>query len=272
MLSKVGYPIAVNPDPRLLVYATARGWTRRWFNAPAGVPKPVGIEPQDVVGRLVKPEFLPWVNIDIAGLDHLTSNSGLLLAANHRSYLDPLIVAYAASRTGTPVRFLAKKEVTDAPVAGAIAKSFGAIRVDRGSGSDLPMIEAATALRAGELVAVFPQGTIPRGEDFFNPNLRGRYGAVRLALETQTPIVPVGIWGTEKAWPRNSSVPYILNLANSPTVTVTIGEPYMPTTTDLDAATEELMAKIVELLPAEAKHQHTPTAAELALTYPPGTD
>ena len=275
MLSKVGYPVAVNPDPRLLIYATARGWPKRWFNAPAGVPKPIGIEPQDLVAKLVRPELLPWVKIEIQGLAHLGRNDdgdgsgGRLMAANHRSYLDPLVVAYTAAQAETPVRFLAKKEVTDAPVAGAVAKSFGAIRVDRGSGSELPMIEAATALRAGELVAVFPQGTIPRGEAFFEPTLQGRHGAVRLALETDTPIIPVGIWGTEKAWPRSASVPYILNLSDRPTVTINIGEPYRPSSSDLDVATKELMATIAALLPDEARTHHTPTAAELALTYPP---
>ena len=131
------------------------------------------------------------------------------------------------------------------------------------------MIEAATALRAGELVAVFPQGTIPRGEAFFDPELKGRHGAVRLALDTDAPIIPVGIWGTEKAWPRNSSVPYVLNLADRPKVTVAIGEPYVPSTDELNAATDELMDTINALLPPEARERHTPTAEELAKTYPP---
>ena len=275
MLSKVGNPVAVNPDPRLLVYASAKGWPKRWFNAPPGVPKPVGIELQELIGRLAKPELLPWVSIELVGLENLTAQNdddGLLLAANHRSYLDPLVVAYTAAQAGRPVRFLAKKEVTDAPVAGAFAKSLGAIRVDRGSGSELPMIEAATALRAGELVAVFPQGTIPRGEAFFDPQLQGRHGAVRLALDTETPIIPVGIWGTEKAWPRSSSLPYLLNLADRPTVTISIGTPYLPSTDELNAATEELMEAISALLPPEAREPYEPTAQELARTYPPQKD
>lgn len=275
MLSSVGFPVAVNPDPRLLIYASAKGWPKRWFNAPPGVPKPVGIEPQEIIARLARPELLPWVDIRIEGLDNLAGHPdghGLLLAANHRSYLDPLVVAYTAAQVSRPVRFLAKKEVTDARLTGVLAKSLGAIRVDRGSGSELPMIEAATALGAGELVAVFPQGTIPRGEDFFDPTLKGRYGAARLALETETPIIPVGIWGSEKAWPRSASMPYVLNLADRPTVTVSIGHPYMPSSANLDTATDELMTTIASLLPPEARQPYRPTAKELALTYPPGTN
>lgn len=270
MLSKVGHPVAVNPDPRLLAYATFRGWPRVWFNAPPGVPKPLGVEPQEVLSQLVRPELMPWVDIEIDGTDRIPADGGALLAANHRSYLDPLVVAYAGARRGRPVRFLTKKEVTDAPVVGTLTRALGAIRVDRGSGSEQPMVEASRALRAGELVAVFPQGTIPRGHAFFEPELKGRYGAVQLACDTGAPVVPMGIWGTERAWPRNSRVPYVLNLADPPTVTVTVGQPYQTSSTDPEAAIRELMSKIVDLLPPEARQRRTPTGAELAATFPPG--
>ena len=95
---------------------------------------------------------------------------------------------------------------------------------------------------------------------------------MRLALESGAPLIPVGVWGTEKAWPRNRSVPYILNLADPPTVRVVIGEPYLPSSTDLDEATAELMAAIVDLLPDEARVKHTPNAEELAATFPAGYD
>ncbi len=269
MLHSVGNPTAVNPDPRMLGYATLRGWPILWFNAPPGVPKPVGIEPQQMMSAIARPEFLPWVDIDVTGASKVPTEGGTILAMNHRSYLDPLVMGFAAGQIGRPARFLAKKEVTDAPIAGQVTKALGAIRVDREGGGEAPMEEAARALRAGELIAVFPQGTIPRGPEFFDPVLKGRYGAVRLAIETGAQIVPVGIWGTERAWPRNRKLPYLLNLANPPTVSITIGEPYEPASGDLDEAIAELMGKIVELLPPEAKHHVTPTESQLAATYPP---
>ncbi|MEL7155622.1 MAG: lysophospholipid acyltransferase family protein, partial [Actinomycetota bacterium] len=195
-----------------------------------------------------------------------------LIAANHRSYLDPLVVGFLGARIDRPVRFLAKKEVTDAPVTGPIATALGAIRVDRGGDTTAAFAQAETALRAGELLAIFPQGTIPRGRQFFEPELAGRHGAVRLAAQSGSPLVPVGLWGTERAWPRNSRTPYLLNLADPPTISITVGEPYVPDGTDLDAATADLMGRIVDLLPDEARHRREPTEAELARTVPAGAD
>ena len=105
------------------------------------------------------------------------------------------------------MRFLGKKEVFDAPVVGQLARALGGIRVDRGTGSDEPLAEAAAALAGGELVAIMPQGTIPRGRAFFEPELKGRWGAARLAAMTKAPVIPIGLWGTEKVWPRSERMP-----------------------------------------------------------------
>ena len=110
-------------------------------------------------------------------------------------------MAVAIAKTGRPVRFLGKKEVFDAPIIGQIATAMGGIRVERGTGSDEPLQAAAAALAAGEMVAIMPQGTIPRGLAFFDPVLKGRWGAARLAAMTKVPVIPVGLWGTERVWP-----------------------------------------------------------------------
>ena len=68
----------------------------------------------------------------------------------------------AIARSGRTVRFLGKKEVFDAPIVGQLATAMGGIRVDRGTGSDEPLQAAADALVGGEVVAIMPQGTIPR--------------------------------------------------------------------------------------------------------------
>ncbi len=267
LLRSVGFPTAVNPDPRLWAYAQVARMPVLYFTAPPGVPKPLGIELQQIATDLARTELMPWIRISVEGLENLRGLKGALITPNHRSYLDPLVLGQAISRVDRPVRFLAKKEVTDAPLVGAVATAMGAIRVDRQDKTGDPMAEAARALRAGEIVAVFPQGTIPRGADFFNPTLRGRFGAIRLALGTGAPVVPVGIWGTEAAWPRNRKLPYLLNLANPPQITIRFGTPYFPTGTT-KKATEDLMLRIVDLLPPEAKVQHEPTEAQLARTLP----
>jgi putative phosphoserine phosphatase/1-acylglycerol-3-phosphate O-acyltransferase len=174
------------------------------------------------------------------------------------------------SKKGRPVRFLGKKEVFDAPVIGTLAKAMGGIRVDRGTGSDEPLEAAADALAAGQLVALMPQGTIPRGPAFFDPELKGRWGAARLAAQTRVPVIPVGLWGTEKVWPRNSRTPDVLNITDPPDIWVNVGPAVELGYEDPDADTKAIMAAIVNLLPAEARVYHEPTGEELAKTYPAG--
>ena len=247
MLSLVGHPVAVNPDYRLLLYARGQEWPIVWFNAPPGVPKPMGVEPQRLVARLAGERLFPWIGLDLRGVEHLPTAGAAVVAANHRSYLDPVLVGLATARVGRPIRFLTKREIVDAPLVGPIVTALGVIRVDRGSGSDEPLVQAAAALDADELVGFFPEGTIPPEDALDRPVLDGRTGAARLAIQTGAPLVPIGISGSERAWPRSNRVPYVLNLADPPTVTVTVGEPYRPTTSDVDAATAELMARIVSL-------------------------
>lgn len=270
LLSAVGHPVAVNPDPRLALYAPLRRWPLTWLDVPPGVPKLVGIEPQRFLLPFARNGLLPFVDVAVSGTEHIPTTGPVILAANHRSYFDPVAVGLAVARTGRPARFLGKKEVFDAPVVGDIARAMGGIRVERGTGSDQPLDEAAHALAAGEMVAIMPQGTIPRGRAFFDPVLHGRWGTARLAHLTGAPVIPVGLWGTEKVWPRSAKVPNLLNLTDPPRVTVAVGPPVELDRTDPEADTDRIMAAITALLPDEARIEREPTAAELALATPSG--
>jgi putative phosphoserine phosphatase/1-acylglycerol-3-phosphate O-acyltransferase len=148
---------------------------------------------------------------------------------------------------------------------------MGGIRVDRGTGSDEPLHDASAALAAGDMVAIMPQGTIPRGREFFNPELKGRWGAMRLAHESRAPIIPIGLWGTEQVWPRSSRAPHMTNVLSPPLVTVRVGKPVPLEYDDLDADTRRMMSAISALLPPEAHERHEPTDEELARTLPAGT-
>jgi putative phosphoserine phosphatase / 1-acylglycerol-3-phosphate O-acyltransferase len=194
------------------------------------------------------------------------------VVANHRSYFDVLALGATFGKRGRAVRFLGKKEVFDAPVVGSVARALGGIRVDRASGSEDPLIEAAAALASGELVAILPQGTIPRGRAFFEPELTGRWGAARLAASTKVPVVPLGLWGTELVWPRSERMPRVWNVAHPPTVRVRVGEPVDLKLRSPQADTKRMMAAIVDLLPPEARRRREPTPEELARTYPSGHD
>jgi putative phosphoserine phosphatase/1-acylglycerol-3-phosphate O-acyltransferase len=84
------------------------------------------------------------------------------------------------------------------------------------------------------------------------------------------PVIPVGMWGTERVWPRSSRLPNVLNVTNPPLVTIRVGEPVALKYKNVDADTRRIMRAIVDLLPPEARVAHEPTPEELLRTYPPG--
>jgi putative phosphoserine phosphatase/1-acylglycerol-3-phosphate O-acyltransferase len=219
----------------------------------------------------MRPELYPYARFQIDGAELLPASGPAIIVANHRSYFDTVAVSLTVARSGRPLRFLGKAEVFDAPVVGQLAKAMGGIRVERGTGSDEPLWAASRALAADELVAMMPQGTIPRGKAFFEPELKGRWGAAKLAAMSGAPVIPLGLWGTERVWPRNAKVPNVLNLADPPLVSTRVGPPVEGLTgEDVDADTKRIMAAIVDLLPAAARTRHDPTPEELAATYPSG--
>ncbi|MEE9416847.1 MAG: HAD-IB family hydrolase [Acidimicrobiales bacterium] len=300
LMRAVAHPVAVNPDPRLLVIATAARWPVLYLDVPPGVPKVAGlVEPQKALLAMARSEMVPYARFDIGGTDHLPAEGPVIVAANHRSYFDPLAIGMTLARTGRPARFLAKKEVFDAPVVGQVVKALGTIRVDRGSGSSTPLNQALEALSAGEVVVILPEGTIPRGPAFFEPQLEGRRGVAELARKSGAPVVPLGIWGTENVWPRNSKLPMVWNVTSPPTVTVRMGAPVdlsdfvkAPKASKKKAGKESkakvskksesaikareasivrtVMDSISELLPEESREIVSPTDEQLARTYPSG--
>ncbi len=269
LLASVGWPHAVNPDPSLTLIATARRWPKEYWDRPPGVPSVVGLEPYHMIRPFVRPTSFPYARFDMAGLENVPARGPVLLAANHRSYFDVAALALVAAAIGRPVRFLAKLEIFDAPVVGAIAKAIGGIAVNRGSGSSSPLRAAESALKAGEVVVVLPQGTIPRGQAFFDVELHGKTGTARLAATTGAVVVPIGLWGTEKVWPRSSRLPDVTLVRHPPAVTIRVGKPLPLSLTDAVTDTATIMSAISALLPAESRVRHEPTAEELARSKPP---
>ena len=271
MLSAVGHPVVVNPDPRMVLIAATRRWPTLHLDVSPGVVKipVIGLELQHLALRLARPAAYPYARFDIAGDEHIPPTGPAILVGNHRSYFDVAAMSITIARSGRTARFLGKKEVFDAPFVGQVAAAMGGIRVDRGTGSDEPLQAAADALAGGEMVVIMPEGTIPRGPAFYRKP-KGRWGAARLAQMTGAPVVPVGMWGTEKVWPRSSRLPNLLNLTDPPTVRVRVGGPVELVGRSLAADTKRIMDALVDLLPADAYSNRRPSAEELALTYPPG--
>ncbi len=260
----------MNPDPQLGLVARARRWPIEYWDRPRGVPSLIGLEPYHLLRPFVRPELFPYARFEFTGLDHIPKQGPVLLAANHRSYFDVAALAIVAARLGRPVRFLGKRELFDVPLLGWMARAIGGIPVDRGSGSDQPLRDAEAALRAGEVVIVLPQGTIPRGAAFFDPVLRAKTGTARLAAKTGAPVVPVGILGTEEVWPRSARGPHVAELLHPPHVRVRIGQPVNLGLRDAVADTTEIMSAVSALIPEAAQRDHPPTPDELAATFPPG--
>lgn len=270
LLAAVGHPVVVNPDLQLRATAALRGWPVTHFDRAPGVAKVLGRELQEWSRPFVRQEILtPNARIEFDGIDNIPTSGPALVVFNHRSYFDPIVMVLVIARAGRNIRGLGKKEVFDVPIVGRILKASGGIRVDRGTGSDEPLDAAITALEAGDLLMIAPEGTIPRGPAFFDPELKGRWGAARIAAATGAPVIPVGLWGTERVWPRSSRLPKF-SLTDRPVVTATVGPPVKLAHRSPDADTKKMMKAISSLLPAEARRKRTPTPEELALTYPPG--
>lgn len=279
LLAAVGNPFVVNPDPRMVLMAAARRWPTLDLSAPADPSREVSsmakipvvnMEIQRLALSFTHPLFFPYAKFDIAGTANIPASGPAIVVANHRSYFDAAAVALTIARTDRTVRFLGKKEVFDAPVVGQIASAMGGIRVERGTGSDEPLKAAAEALENGDIVAMMPQGTIPRGAGFYDPVLRGRWGAARLAAMTKAPVIPVGLWGTEKVWPRSARVPNVLNIVNPPLITIRVGQEVPLVYRSPDADTKRIMKAIMALLPPESREERAPTEEEIALAMPPG--
>ena len=270
LLASVGNPFCVNPDWRLRLMAAARRWPVMHLDVPLGVAKVpvVGLEAQQVLMKFARPEVFPYARFKISGTENIPTDGAAIICGNHRSYFDIAAVSLAVAKTGRAVRFLGKKEVFDAPVIGPLAAALGGIRVERGTGSDEPLRAATESLVAGDLVALMPQGTIPRGRAFFDPVLKGRWGAAKLAAQTKAPVIPIGIWGTEKVWPRNAKLPNITNVTSPPDVIIVVGAPVPLSYTDADADTAAIMAAISALLPPEGREYYEPTENELRRSYP----
>lgn len=273
LLSAVGHPHAVNPDMGLHAAALLRRWPILHLDAPPGVPTIAGLEAFDIAKYFVRAEFFPYAHFDVAGTELIPDDGPFILVSNHRSYFDVAALSVLVAKKGRPVRFLGKQELFDAPVVGQIARALGGIPVERTGNAADSLVAAERVIAAGEGLAILPQGTIPRGRAFFDPHLRGKTGAARLAARTLAPVIPVALYNTEAVWPRSSTLPNVSNVLNPPTVIVRVGpavEDLALGPSDAVSDTEKIMAAIARLLPPEAFEVREPSEEELARTYPKG--
>lgn len=147
--------------------------------------------------------FMFWVRP--IGLEKLPKTGAYILVGNHVTNVDALAVAYFVYvNCKRAPHFLAKESLFRVPVLGKILTAAGQIPVYRsGKRNDAQMAAANAYLKAGHSIAIFPEGTLTRDPDLWP--MRGKTGAVRLALDTGVPIYPIGQWGSEKVMPQYGS-------------------------------------------------------------------
>lgn len=140
------------------------------------------------------------------GLEKIPRDRGALLVVNHTSHADPVVVGHALTASGLVPRFVAKHTLFEAPVIGRILTSGEQIPVRRESRDAQAAFTAAVeAIGRGELVVIYPEGTVTRDPDLWP--MRGKTGAARIALATGCPVFPVGQWGAEQIWKPFTKVP-----------------------------------------------------------------
>ena len=140
---------------------------------------------------------------DWHGTENLHRDGGFIAAGNHATEIDPLTFAHALWDNGIAPRILAKASLFKVPVLGAVLRATGQLPVDRGSSRAADSLgPAIAALASGEVVAVFPEGTLTRDPDLWP--MAGKTGVARLALASRAPVVPIAQWGATELLPRYS--------------------------------------------------------------------
>jgi len=186
--------------------------------------------------------------ITYQGLENVPTHGGAVVAINHTSYIDFMPAALATRRRGRRIRFMIKAEMRNVRVVNFLITHTGTIPVNRQAGADAYAL-AVSELRAGELVGVYPEATISRSFEL----KEFKSGAARMALEAQVPIVPMIVWGPQRAWTKDH--PKRLGRNKIP-FTVRVGEPLPPTGTanELDAALRHAMTTMLHQVQEQYSH------------------
>ena len=175
------------------------------------------------------------------GAENIPESGPAVLASNHVGYLDFVFIGAAARERGRLVRFMAKKEVFDHKVAGPLMRGMKHIPVDRYGDRRRAVELGVDALRRGELVGMFPEGTISRS---FVPR-QGKDGATRMAVEADAPLIPCAVWGSQRILTKDRPK----NFERKVAIDVHIGAPLKwDADEDAPSITARLMTAIGELV------------------------
>lgn len=154
--------------------------------------------------KLIRTQLEIRNELEILNQENIPAQGGVVLASNHQSWLDVQVLGSACPRR---VHFVAKSEFHHWPVMRHLIELSQSLSIQRG-GDSMGIESIVNALNQGKVIAIYPEGTIPGEEDTprreVDPKtglLRGKTGAVRIAIQAGVPIVPVGVSGTGRAFP-----------------------------------------------------------------------
>ena len=151
-----------------------------------------------VLGGVVRVLF----RVRVTGTEHVPMQGPGIAASNHVSVLDGIVLALViARRRRRMTRFLTAAEFFRKPFYAWALRLYRQIPIRRGEGDEGALDEAVRTVRAGALAGIFPEGKVNPAPE--GPLQRGRTGVARMSLATGAPVVPVGIWGTQRRWPRS---------------------------------------------------------------------
>jgi 1-acyl-sn-glycerol-3-phosphate acyltransferase len=191
---------------------------------------------------------LSGTRITYHGLENIPARGGAVVAINHTSYLDWMPAALAAYKRHRRLRFMIKQEMTEVKIVNFLIRHTGTIPVDRRAGAGAYAV-AVDRLRAGELVAVYPEATISRSFEL----KEFKTGAARMAIDAQVPIIPLIVWGAQRRWTKDH--PRKLFRARIPfTVMVGAALPPAETVGQTDAAMREAMTALLRR--AQESYEH----------------
>jgi len=197
------------------------------------------------------PPMQLWFNWRLEGLEKIPVEGPVIVVGNHLSYVDPLAHGYFVVKAGRRPRFLAKQELFDARFVGTVLRGARQISVERGTGDRSPLEDARRAVDRGEVVVIYPEGTTTTTHEDFSPG-RGKTGAVRLAIATGVPILPVATWGGQFVWRRSGRQ----SITFGRPIWVVAGEPFDPSerldgepdSRRLRTLTDDLMGELDKLV------------------------
>lgn len=211
---------------------------------------------------IVKPTLLALTRRRWIDGHHIPAEGGCVLVVNHLSHLDPLTVAHLVYDHGRIPRYLAKSGLFRNRALGGFLRSAGQIPVERATRNAAGAYAAAVAaVRAGECLVVYPEGTITRDPDLWP--MTGKSGAARIALETGCPVVPVGQWGPQEVLAPYAHKP---DLLPRKLITMKVGPPLDlsdlvdgPLTAEQIASATDRMMDAVTALVADIRGEQPPS-------------